>query len=206
MSDIHQLGPLLDRVLAGDMQALEVLLVQIRPYLHLLVRQQLEPDRRHRLEDSDLVQETLVRIHGGLNPAAPPAASFQGRTPPEFLAWISQILRHVIVDQQRHGKAQKRDTAKEIAGSKLLATLVQGSGPEQAGARAERATHVAAALGRLPDRQRDVVQWRVFEQLSYDEISQRTGASQGALRVVFTRAIAALRSDEDLRRLMESAS
>jgi RNA polymerase sigma-70 factor, ECF subfamily len=207
MRDNHELGPLLSRVLAGDGQAQEALLAKIRPYLHLLVRQQLERDLRHKLDDSDIVQETLMRIHGGLNPAAQgPGGQFQGRAPPEFLAWVSQIVRHVIIDMERRGKARKRDERREVPGSKVLATLSQGSTPEQAAERAEKALHLAAALERLPRHQREVLEWRVFEQLSYAEISERTGKSEGALRVVATRAMEALRADEQLRRLMGASS
>lgn len=207
MSDDHELGALLGGVLAGDAKALATLLARVRPYLHLLVRQQLEPARRHKLGDSDIVQETLMRIHGALDPGTQGAAGhFRGHAPPEFLAWVSQIVRHVIVDLQRRGLAKKRDERREMIGSKMLATLTKGTSPEQGAERAERAVLLAAALERLPQHQREMLQWRVFEQLSYAQISERTGKSQGALRVVVTRALESLRQDRDLRRLMEAMS
>jgi RNA polymerase sigma-70 factor, ECF subfamily len=207
MSDNHELGPLLNRVLAGDGQGIEALLAKIRPYLHLLVRRQLEPDLRRKLGDSDVVQETLMRINGGLNQAAQGfGVQFQGRAPPEFLAWVSQIVRRVIVDLERRGKAKKRDERREVPGSKILATLAQGGPPDQAVERAEKAILLAAALDRLPPHQREVLEWRVFEQLSYAEISGRTGKSEGALRVVTARAMEALRADGELRRLMGASS
>jgi len=207
MSDNYELGPLLSRVLAGDGQALEILLAKIRPYLHLLVRQQLEPDLRHKLGDSDIVQETLMRIHGGLNPASQgPGGQFQGRAPPEFLAWVSQIVRHVIVDMERRGKAKKRDERREVPGSKILATLTQGSTPEQAAERAEKALQLAAALERLPQHKQDVLRLRFFEQLSFEEISQQTGKGVEALRVLCWRALKDLREDGQLLGLMEASS
>src|SRR5207248_2128090 len=96
------------------------------------------------------------------------------------------------------------DRRREVPGSKILATLTQGSTPEQGVERAEKALHLAAALERLPRHQREVLEWRVFERLSYAEISEQTGKSEGALRVVVTRAMEALRADGDLRRLMEA--
>jgi len=140
MSDNHELGPLLGRVLAGEAKALDALLARVRPYLHLLVRQQLEPNRRHKLGDSDIVQETLMRIHGALDPGTQgDAGHFQGQDPPEFLAWVSQIVRHVVVDMQRRGLAKKRDERREMPGSKVFATLTKGSTPEQGAERAEKA-------------------------------------------------------------------
>ena len=207
MGDDHDLGPLLGRVLAGEAKALEALLARVRPYLHLLVRQQVEPGRRHKLGDSDIVQETLMRIHGALDPGTQGAAGhFQGHDPPEFLAWVSQIVRHVIVDMQRRGLAKKRDERREMPGSKVFATLTKGSTPELGAERAERAVLLAAALERLPQHQREVLESRIFEQLSYAEICARTGKSEGALRVVVTRALETLRADGELRRLMEASS
>jgi len=207
MSDNHDLGPLLNRILAGDRQALEALLAKIRPYLHLLVRQQLEPDLRQKLGDSDIVQETLMRINGGLHPASQGTGRrFQGRAAPEFLAWISQIVRHVIVDLERRGKAKKRDERREVPASKILATLTQGSTPEQGVERAERAMKLAAAMERLPQHKRDLLVLRFFEQLSFEEISRRTGRGVEALRVLCCRALKNLRDDAQLLGLMEASS
>jgi RNA polymerase sigma-70 factor (ECF subfamily) len=207
MTDDHELGPLLGRIRAGDEQAIGALLAQLRPYLHLLVRRQLEPGQRGALSESDVVQETLVRLHGGLDPASCGAAGhFQGHDPPAFLAWVSQIVRHVIVDLERRGLAQKRDARRDVPGSRVFATLAEGTTPEQAAERAENTVLLAAALQRLPAHQREVLEWRFFEHLSYAEISARTGKSEGALRVVVTRALDALRSDHKLRRLMGATS
>jgi RNA polymerase sigma-70 factor (ECF subfamily) len=206
MGDDHELGSLLGRVLAGEAKALEALLARVRPYLHLLVRQQLEPGRRHKLGDSDIVQETLMRIHGALDPGTQgEVGHFQGHDPPEFLAWVSQIVRHVIVDMHRRGLTKKRDERREMSGSKVFATLTKGSTPEQGAERAEKAVLLAAAVQRLPQHQREVLELRVFEQLTYAEISGRTGKSEGALRVVVTRALETLRADDELRQLMEAS-
>ncbi len=186
---------------------MEALLARVRPYLHLLVRRQIEPGRRQKLGDSDIVQETLMRIHGALDPGTWGAdRHFQGHEPPEFLAWVGQIVRHVIVDMQRRGLAKKRDERREMPAAKVFATLTKGSTPEQEVERAEKAVLLAAAIERLPQHQREVLELRTFEQLSYAEISGRTGKSEGALRVVVTRALETLRADGALRRLMEASS
>jgi RNA polymerase sigma-70 factor (ECF subfamily) len=207
MADDHDLGLLLGHVLAGEAKALDTLLAKVRPYLHLLVRHQLEPGQRHKLGDSDIVQETLLRMHRALDPATPGnAGRFQGRAPPEFLAWVSQIIRNVIVDMQRRGLADKRDERRDRPGSKFFASLTAGSTPEQRAERAEKALLLAAALDRLPPHQREVLEWRILEQLPYSDISARTGKSPGALRVVVTRALETLRADRALRGLLEASS
>lgn len=206
MKDRHKLGPLLDRVHAGDAKALDALLAKIRPYLRLLVRQQLDHDLRHELGDSDIVQETLMRIHHGLDPAAKAQGHFHGQHVPQLLGWVGQIVRHVIIDMERRDMADKRDKGREVSGSKVLALVSQGSSPEQRAERAEAAVLLAEALARLPQHQQDVLHWRFFERLSFEEISQRTGKSVGALRVVCSRALERLGQDDQLRQAKEACS
>jgi RNA polymerase sigma factor (sigma-70 family) len=203
MTDQHQLGPLLKRVQAGDARAMEDLLARIRPYLHLLVLQRTEPEEQNRLGNSDIVQETLLRVHNGLKPETQGAAGhFQGRGLPEFLGWVSKIVENVIVDLKRHARAGKRDERREVTGSSLFATFGGENSPEQNAERSERALLLAAAVGRLPAHKRDVVSWRFFQQLTFEEISQRTGKGVVALRVLCTRALKDLREDSQLARQM----
>jgi RNA polymerase sigma-70 factor (ECF subfamily) len=206
-TDPYRLGPLLVRTLAGDPVALNDLLASLRPYLHLLVRQQRGPDPRPRGDDSDLVQETLMRIHRGLDPDGRGGpASFQGQNVPQLLGWVSQIVRHLVADRERHARAGKRDEAREAPGAPVSGVPAADSTPEQRLLRAERAVRLAAALERLAPHQRDVLQWRFFEQLSFAEISARTGKSVGALRVVCSRALDRLGQDEELRQAMEASA
>jgi DNA-directed RNA polymerase specialized sigma24 family protein len=65
---------------------------------------------------------------------------------------------------------------------------------------------LAAALDRLPQHKRDVLEWRFFEQVSFEEISRRTGKGVEALRVLCCRALKELREDEQLLGLMEASS
>jgi RNA polymerase sigma-70 factor (ECF subfamily) len=205
-TDPHRLGPLLARALAGDPVALNDLLATLRPYLHLLVRQQRGPGRS-RADDSDLVQETLMRIHRGLDPGGRGGpASFAGQDVPQLLGWVGQIVRHVVADSERHAWAGKRDEAREEPGAPAGGVPAQDSTPEERLLRAERAVRLAAALERLPAHQRDVLHWRFFEQLSFAEISVRTGKSAGALRVVCSRALDRLGQDEELREVLEGGT
>src|SRR4051812_20679515 len=103
--DPDRLATLLDRALAGDQRALNALLEKLRPYLLLLVRQQRRPGRGHKFGDSDLVQETLMRIHRGLDAVRPDEpAHFSGEDVPQLLGWAKTIVNHVVVDGVRHGR------------------------------------------------------------------------------------------------------
>jgi RNA polymerase sigma-70 factor (ECF subfamily) len=64
--------------------------------------------------------------------------------------------------------------------------------------RAEEALGLAAALERLPQPRREIIHAHLFEGLPYAEISRRLGKSEGALRILFKRAI------DQLREILES--
>lgn len=189
--------------MTGDRQAVDELLHELRPWLKLLVHRRLADDERHRFGESDIVQETLMRIHHGLA-----EATFSGDTEsgvlsvPLFLGWIARILRNVIEDQRRHGQARKRDQNREVDGEDLIPLLATGQSPLQGSILMDQSVRLASALQRLPEHQRDVLQWRFFDQLSYGQISKQTGKSVGALRVVCSRAIERLGQDDDIRAII----
>jgi RNA polymerase sigma-70 factor (ECF subfamily) len=189
MNDAHQLGPLLVRCRAGDPAALDGLLGKLRPYLRLLIQLRLGrgPGREH--DASDLVQETLLRISQGLG-------RFAGQEVPELLRWVGQIAAHVVVSWERRRGAEKRDRRREVAGLQFLAGAVsRDATPEQRVLRDEEAVRLAEALERLPQSYREVIQGRVFDLLSFASLSERTGKSAGALRVLCLRAVERLRKE-----------
>src|SRR5947209_3763628 len=100
MNDAHQLGPLLDRCRVGDEVALDTLLEKLRPYVRLLVRPRLGPELGRKLDPSDLVQESLLRIYRGFG-------EFDGPGVPQLLAWVGQIVGNVVVSSERHHDAGK---------------------------------------------------------------------------------------------------
>jgi RNA polymerase sigma-70 factor (ECF subfamily) len=189
MNDAHQLGPLLDRCRAGDRAALELLLAKLRPYVGLLVRPRLGPDRSHQPDASDLVQESLLRVYRGF-------ARFDGQGVPQFLAWVGQIVSNVVVSWERHQGADKRDRSREVPVSQLLAaSLAGGTDPRDRAVRDEEAVRLAEALERLPVAYREVIQARFFDQLPFSDIAARAGKKVGAVRVLCLRAVERLRQE-----------
>jgi RNA polymerase sigma-70 factor (ECF subfamily) len=189
MADAHRLGPLLARAGAGDRAALADLLEKLRPYVRLLVRPWLGPHLGRKVDDSDLIQETLLRVYQGFG-------AFHGREVPQLLGWVGTIAANVAATCQRQHAAGKRDLVRERPGMELLSRLhTDGSSPEARAVRDEEAARLAAALERLPDIHRDVIQARFFDQLPFAEISRQTGKSVAALRVVCLRAIRRLRHE-----------
>jgi RNA polymerase sigma-70 factor (ECF subfamily) len=187
-SDVHDLKPLLEGAVAGDKQALDALLGKLRPYLHALVRSRLGPESPAGLDQSAIVQESLMRIYQNIS-------QLRHHTVPHLLGWAGQIARHLVIDAFR---AKNREPSK-VTGSQVLELLTKGLTSEQQSERDRRSLLVAEALAQLPERRRQVIEMYFLEQLSDAEICGRIGGSPGAVRVLRFRAL------EDLRRLLKAS-
>src|SRR5262249_39388512 len=92
--DADELGPLLARVMAGDGQAFNELLAQLRPFLHALVRRPLGAAPGP-IDPSALVQSSLRRIFENFD------AIRDDPTVPHLLAWVRTIVRNRVYDELR---------------------------------------------------------------------------------------------------------
>jgi len=118
------------------------------------------------------------------------------------LHWLFQLSERKIIDaHRRHFASQKRDASREAAlpaGSEAagLANLLAASmtTPSQAFSRDQRQLRMLAALETLPDRQREVLRLRYLIGLPSKEIAQKFGKSDGAMRVMISRALSRLQT------------
>jgi RNA polymerase sigma-70 factor (ECF subfamily) len=175
-ADVHNLQPLLDGALTGDAQAWNALLAQLRPYLHAIVRRTLGAEGGH--DHSNIVQSSLRRIwehREDLNKG--------GLTLARFLGWVERIAHNRSIDALR----------RPAAGGPPPDDLPEPRRRADAQARDGRAARLLAALARLPERQRQVVELFWFDGLSDEQIRERLGGSVGALRVLRLRALRKLR-------------
>ena len=77
-------------------------LSRFRPYLMMLARLQFDEVLKSKLDESDLVQQTMLEAHQSLK-------TFRGDTDPEKAAWLRQILARNIADEIRKFSRGKRD-------------------------------------------------------------------------------------------------
>ena len=68
----------------------------------------------------------------------------------------------------------------------------EGPGPDQRASAAEEAFHVHAAVDRLPDHEREVIELAYFHGLSQSEVAARLGAPLGTIKTRTRRALARL--------------
>ncbi len=191
---------LLDAVRRDDAAAQGDLLLYYRPWLHLLARLEIDGRFQGKFDASDIVQQTLLEACRDL-------PKFRGGTEAELLAWLRQVLAHVLGHEfRRYAGTQQRDIGREVSLEQSLAQSSQrlgdmlaasGSSPSQQAIRHEQGVALANVLARLPADHREVIVLRNLEGLSHEEVAQRMDRSVGAVRMLWVRALAGLRKQMD---------
>jgi RNA polymerase sigma-70 factor, ECF subfamily len=171
-------------------------LLKYEAWLRLLARNEIDSRFAGKFDASDAVQQTLMEAWKGWE-------NFRGSEEPQRLAWLRQILAHQLAHLARHyAGTAKRDVAREISiehtlnhSAQRLDALLPGSdaSPSAAAVDNERRLQLAEVLERLPADYRQAILLRNIEELPFEEIAGRMGRSAGAVRMLWVRALAALR-------------
>jgi RNA polymerase sigma-70 factor (ECF subfamily) len=161
---------------------------RFRPYLLLIAEQELDSALRPKMGASDLVQQTLWKAWRG-------RAEFRGADEAALRAWLRQILLNSLADEVQRYSVEKRQLSRELridddsrfpGGRPIAAQTPTGSDVMIA---QEEQAAVCAALVRLPDVYRDVIEWRNRDRLSFEEIGKKLDRSADASRLLWYRAL-----------------
>lgn len=171
------------------------LLELYRNYLTVLATTQLDRRLQRRLSPSDIVQETMLAAHRDF-------AQFRGQSERELLAWLRQILinclHHAV---ETHVKAKRRDIRCELSLEQMTLAidrsalrlgdvlLDRGPSPSAPAQDRERAVALANQLAKLRPQYRDVIVYRNLQGLPFGEIAERMDRNEGAVRMLWLRAI-----------------
>ena len=190
---------LLTQALAGSQECFGRLLHVYRNYLKLLVTGQLGKRLHARVSPSDIVQETFLE-------ASRDFGQFRGTSSNEFTAWLRAILvnnMHRVVEQ--HVLAKKRDVRREVSLAAMAQSLEEstvrlesivpdpGVSPSGNFLQCELEIQLADRLAELPEDYRQVIILRHMEGMPFYEVGRRMNRSTGAARMLWLRAIKALR-------------
>jgi RNA polymerase sigma-70 factor (ECF subfamily) len=127
---------------------------------------------QNREEAEDAVQDALVKAW---------KSRWRVRDPEKFPAWLCMIMRHRARDVFR--KRRTLPFSDEIAEQPETEAID--------GTALDRQLH--SALAALPERHRSALMLRYFEEMDYRSIENILGLTNGALRGILGRALAALR-------------
>jgi RNA polymerase sigma-70 factor (ECF subfamily) len=173
---------------SGSAAALGRLLEQCRAYLLKVAGEELDSALLPKAGASDLVQDAYLEAHRIFE-------RFEGHSPEELLAWLRGILKNKLLEHdRRYRQTQKRAAGREVT---LDTPPVPAStlSPASGLVRDENAERLNEAIGRLPDHYRQVVVWRYWDDLPFEEIAHRLSKTPEAARMLWLRAIEKLEQD-----------
>jgi RNA polymerase sigma-70 factor (ECF subfamily) len=178
---------ILQQAAQGDAAALGTLVVTLRPHIEKqLLRYPLSDDDRR-----DLLQSTLMQIIRRVG-------SFRGDS--SFSTWLFRVTANEALMLMR---SQRRHRARTVQGldweelGSLPAANDDATHADRADATAfqsERDARVRAALEELPEDYRDVVALHYQKDMGLQEIADRLGATESAVRSRLHRARSRLRA------------
>ncbi|MHC4470684.1 MAG: sigma-70 family RNA polymerase sigma factor [Planctomycetota bacterium] len=169
---------LLDSAMDGSRNARGALMERLRPRLVLWVSARLSPDLRSKVEPEDVAQEVLLSVHKGLD-------AFQDAGDRAFFGWLFRVAENRIRDLADYFGAQKRQPVQQFSFSETTPSTVVS--------RSEELERVRRAIAALPDDYREVIRLRRLEELEVPEVAERMARSANAVRILYCRALRALR-------------
>lgn len=171
-------------------------LMRYEAWLRILARCEIDSRFAGKFDASDAVQNTLLEAWKGWD-------QFRGSEEPQRLAWLRKILAFQLAHLARqYAGTQMRDVTREVVlehslgeSSRRLESLLIADdlSPSQQAVANERSLRLSAALQLLPADYRQVITLRNIENLSHDEVAARMNRNSGAVRMLWMRALAALR-------------
>jgi len=205
-------NPLVDRIKAGDEEALAEFVESKQPQLLAFIEKRMSDKLRTKVEADDILQELTVASLNSLKDV-----ELGDRDP---FSWLCQQAERRIIDTHRHHfGAQKRAAHSEVGlhakagGSEEgeIADLLSASmtSASSAFSRQQKEFHMLEALEQLPEDAREALRLRYLEGLPSKEIAERIGKTDGATRVLLSRSLSRLQEilaqNDDFQTLVAGA-
>jgi RNA polymerase sigma-70 factor (ECF subfamily) len=160
--------------LRGDSEAYHRLLSELAPALRRMVKRGLGSSPLSGEDLEDVVQETLLALHLKRH-------TWDEQLP--LLPWVRAIARNKMVD----GLRRRGRTGIHLPIEDFSETLGDAGGETEG-----HAVDVANVIGRLNDRDREIVVAMSLNGVSARQVAERLGMTEGAVRVALHRALRSL--------------
>jgi RNA polymerase sigma-70 factor (ECF subfamily) len=164
---------LIERWMAGDSRAATTL---VGRHADALARFAVSSGERDEIEE--LVQDTFVRAFSSID-------SFRGES--SLRTWLFTIEKRLMLDRRRSEKRQRSTVPVEAGDAVTEYDALDAMLAEEAESR------VRTAVSALSPTQKEVFSLRVEQGLSYKEIAEVVGTTEGAARVHYHNAMRAVK-------------
>ena len=194
--DSDGLQPVIDRLRAGDRQALAELFGHYRAQLRRMVELRLDPRVATRVAPSDVLQDAFLDASNRVE-------HFFRKDGVSFYVWLRLVVNQSLVDiHRRHLEAKKRGVDREAAPAWTPATSIslarhlvaQLDSPSAVVRQEETLAQVQSALEGLDPLDREILTLRHFEELTNNEVAELLGLQKAAASNRYVRALARLRA------------
>ncbi len=163
------------------------------PYLRVVAEQATRRAAVTGLDPSSIAQTAVAE-------AWKSRKNFRGGSDEVFLAWIRGILANVMRNEVRNQIRRPQtvdlselDAAMSTYGERITVFANSVSGPDEALQQKERSLQLTHALDQLAPDYRDVLVARHFDDRSFADIAMQMNRSEAATRMLWIRALRALR-------------
>ena len=171
------------------------------PYLRTVAEQATRRSAIAGLDPSSIAQTAVTE-------AWKSRKNFRGENDEVFLAWMRGILANVMRTAVRNQIRRPLtldlaalDSELSVYGDRIAVFANSLASPDEALMLKERSLQLAAALDQLSSDHREVLIARHFEDQSFAEIAAQMDRSEAATRMLWIRALRALRQSVELLRV-----
>ncbi len=172
--DLVDTQDLVERARSGDGAAFAALYDVFAPRIYRFFR--------FRVSAAELAEDLTQRVFLKMIEQLP---NYEQRGIP-FAAWVFRVARNAWIDEDRTSHPS-------VPIDQLVDSATEEDGPDDLAAAAIESEQLRKAIAALPPDQREVVACRFFAGLSSRETAVQMGRSEGSVRVIQHRALAALR-------------
>lgn len=191
----HQTQRLITLAKNGDQSALDQLFKAYNERVLRIIRMRMGPELRTKLQSIDLVQDAFISALRGLE-------NFTYKNEGDFLRWISKIAENRLRDNIDNFHADKRDIRKEIPLNNNssntqdnfigISEPANNTTPSLIISKREDLNKLEKAMEKLKPEYREVIMLIKIDGLTYADAAKKLNKGSDAVRMLLSRAIAAL--------------
>ena len=184
----------------GCGESLELLIKECQPYLLAIANAEIDADIAPKVGASDIVQNSMISAQRCIG-------DFHGESREELLSWLRGILINDLQQTHRYYRTAKRHVGREqslgtdLSDQSPPVPIDRVDSPSTALSVREQEALLHRALATLGEEERQVIELRNWQRLSFVQIGHEMNRSADAVRKLWSRAVIRLqeavdRSDE----------